>query len=65
MFFIQSVVEEEQYVFVTNLTPDIPHHKFHLYPTAYFNNLLPFDIELVFEVCIYSIYKWTSYVCQW
>ena len=40
MFFIQSVVVEEQYVFVTNLTPDIPHHKFYLYPIAYFHNLL-------------------------
>lgn len=47
---MQLVIEEEEYVYDTKLPPSIPHHTFHLYPTAYFHNLLPFDIQLTVEV---------------
>ena len=50
---LQSTIEEEQYVYDTDLSRDVPHHMFHLYPSAYFHNLLPFNIELVFEVRTY------------
>ena len=50
MFTMQLVIEEEEYVYGTKLLSSIPHHNFHLYPTAYFHNLLPFDIQLTVEV---------------
>ena len=47
---MQLVIEEEEYVYNMKLPSSVPHHTFHLYPVAYFHNLLPFDIYLSVEV---------------
>lgn len=63
------MIEEEEYVYNDKFPSFVPHHTFHFYPTAYFHNLLPFDIQLTVEVmqCLIiksSLFEYHVLVCR-